>query len=53
MINNASSKGFEGDLQVFSTKGYAQFSRVHAPVNGKVADYSTNRYTLAIDGANS
>jgi hypothetical protein len=52
MINNDSLKRFERDLQVFSTKGYAQFSRAHAPINGKVADYFTNRYTLAIDGAN-
>ena len=52
MINNASLKRFERDLQVFSTKRYAQFSRVHTHINGKVADYSTNRYTLAIEGAN-
>lgn len=52
MINKASLKRFERDLQGFSAKEYAQFSRVHVPLNGKVADYSTNRYTLAVEGAN-
>ena len=52
MINKASLKRFKADLQVFLTKGHAQFSRVHVPLNGKVADDSTNRYTLAVEGAN-